>query len=133
MMDEKRDRDLKDLSQLIVTALTKDEAVMNALADLKDRKVIEPSTLLGLALKINDLLELSGTTLTGDEVELMREKESAKEAELDPVLRSEAPPLVKTRAIIDGRQLSYEEILFEEWAIAKFNEKLWLKKAGLTW
>jgi len=132
-MDEKRDRDLKDLSQLIVTALTKDEAVMNALADLKDRKVIEPSTLLGLALKINDLLELSGTTLTGDEVELMREKESAKEAELDPVLRSEAPPLVKTRAIIDGRQLSYEEILFEEWAIAKFNEKLWLKKAGLTW
>ncbi|MDH5639390.1 MAG: hypothetical protein OEZ04_12965 [Nitrospinota bacterium] len=132
-MDEKRDRDLKDLSQLIVAALTKDEAVMSALADLKNRKVIEPSTLLGLALKINDLLELSGTAFSGDEAELFRDKEPDKEAELDPASRSEAEPVVKTRAMIDGKQLSYEEILFEEWAISKFNEKQWLKKTGLAW
>ena len=134
-MDDKRDRDLKDLSQLIVTALTKDEDVMNALADLKNRKVIEPSTLLGLALKINDLLELSGTTVSGDEAKLFRDPDAEPETEpdFDFAPLSEEAPEVKTKAMIDGRELSYEEILFEEWAISKFNERQWLKKTGLAW
>ena len=137
-MSEKREKDLKDLSQLIVAALTRDEGVMNALADLKKRKVIESSTLLGLALKINDLLEISGSTISSDSQEKAESaKEPAVEAELDPVLRTSVSQTanipVRARAMIDGRQLSAEEILFEEWAQAKFNEKEWLRKVGLAW
>ncbi|MDH5477945.1 MAG: hypothetical protein OEY50_06415, partial [Nitrospinota bacterium] len=110
-MDEKKDKNLKDLSQLIVAALTRDEAVMNALLDLKQRKVIEPSTLLGLALKINDLIELSNDKSPDQRIELIQERndDAAVEAELDPVLKNPATPPTKPKAMIDGRQLTYDE------------------------
>jgi len=133
-MEEKREKDLKDLSQLIVSALTRDEGVMNALADLKKRKVIEPSTLLGLALKINDLLEISGAAVSEEDVRKIVNERAEQEEKPEPAprpLRSEVS--LKQRTMIDGRELSREEILFEEWAIANFNERDWLKKSGLIW
>jgi hypothetical protein len=133
-MEEKREKDLKDLSQLIVSALTRDEGVMSALADLKKRKVIEPSTLLGLALKINDLLELSGATISEEEAEETAGKTpSAGEGPAKAPIGTQSRPVARVKAMIDGRELSYQETLFEEWAIANFNEKEWLKKTGLAW
>ena len=132
-MDGKKEKDLKDLSQLIVTALTRDESVMSALADLKKRKVIEQSTLLGLALKINDLLELAGTSVTGPESANQDEKPLSIQSE--PVTPDSRPfqPSLKVKSMIDGKELSYQEAQFQEWAIAKFDEKQWLKKSGLIW
>jgi len=133
-MEEKREKDLKDLSQLIVSALTRDEGVMNALADLKKRKVIEPSTLLGLALKINDLLEISGAAVSEEDVRKIVNERAEQEEKPEPARRPLRQAVsFKQRTMIDGRELSREEILFEEWAIANFNERDWLKKSGLIW
>ena len=137
-MDQKREKDLKDLSQLIVTALTKDEGVIKALSDLKKRRVIESSTLLGLALKINDLLELSGSVTAAD-LARRQDHDPAEDHPASPTaeMSFKNEPKVKEkprkRAMIDGIELSSQEILFEEWSHANFDEEQWFKKNGLVW
>ena len=139
-MEKKREKDLKDLSQLIVTAITKDTEVMKALADLKRRKVIESTTLLGLALKINDLLEMSGSVSDDNGAQGSDKTGLDGHPMVQMSLRSEThtvstphQPGAKKEALIDGKKLSDHEILFEEWSIANFDEDEWLKKTGLIW
>lgn len=130
-----KDKELKELSHAIVDALTHNGDVMGMLADLKERKVIDSTTLLGLALKISDLLEISGMAFTDDEVSLRRRlKEGASapatERALAPAVKE---PSVEGTAMIDGRKLSNREIAFEEWSRERFDEKDWLKDQGLIW
>ncbi len=139
MSSNERDKDLKVLSHAIVDALARNDDVMSMLSDLKERNVIDSSTLLGLALKINDLLEISGTAFTNEslradsddneEVSLTKPTDVARK----PVQAVSENLESKTVGMIDGRKLSKNEVAFQEWVNGQFDEKGWLSSSGLIW
>lgn len=131
MDNKKREQELKELSQVIVDALTSNKEVVTHLSDLKERKVIDSSTLLGLALKINDLLEISGTAFT------QKERSPSKRGKKQEMLNDDTKPasqtVCKIKTKIDGIELTPSEREFERWAMEKFDEKKWLRNAGIIW
>lgn len=144
MRHQDREKELKELSHAIVEALTHNDDVMALLTDLKERQVIDSSTLLGLALKISDLLELSGIAFTQEDVEkaqneMFKDNKPAtesgaaesKEDDIDTKLFAEAEK--DELSMIDGHRLTESEAAFQEWANGKFDEKEWLKNARLLW
>ena len=139
MRKQDREKELHELSQAIVEALTHNEDVMSQLADLKLRDVIDSSTLLGLALKISDLLELSGIAFTQEDIveepsALIGDGDENNDQNDDTDTEKFAGDINEEEdAIIDGRELSSNEVAFQEWANNKFNEKEWLKSARLIW
>jgi len=128
MENKKHEKELKELSQVIVDALTRNEDVMNYLAELKDRNIIDSSTLLGLALKVNDLLEISGSVISKQDG---AHSSAGRQAKAGPRTRPESEN--DPKELIDGKKLSDRQIAFEKWASDRFDEKGWLKKSGIIW
>lgn len=132
-MDEKKyEKELKALSKAITDALVNNNDIMRQLSELRDRKIIDPDTLLGLAFKINDLLEIYGVTLTEMPGELALKKnpviKESKSAKKDEPLKE-----LKTREVIDGHDLTDNETAFQQWVMERFDEKGWLKRSGIKW
>jgi hypothetical protein len=126
VMDGKsNDKELKALSHAIMEAITGNEDVMAMLNDLKQRNVVDSSTLLGLALRIGEIIEISGMTFKQEEIE---EKQTQLDtAEVDGELQ------VPAYELIDGRELSVKEVAFQTWSAERFDERAWLKKMGLIY
>ncbi len=123
-MDGKsNEKELKALSHAIMEAITGNEEVMAMLNDLRERNVVDSSTLLGLALRIGEIIEISGMTFRQDEIE-------EKQTQLDTC---DAEDSAQTPAyeLIDGRELSAKEVAFQSWSAERFDERAWLKKMGL--
>lgn len=131
MSAKDRENELRELSQVIIEALTHNEDVMAHLADLKERNIIDSQTLLGLALKISDLLELSGMAFTQEEVQNSLAANSGETK--PPMLPASNKKEKNDFEEIDGRKLSNNEIDFQEFTASKFDEKEWLQKTGLIW
>ncbi|MBI5814780.1 MAG: hypothetical protein HZB29_04135 [Nitrospinae bacterium] len=127
MEDKKNEKELKALTRAIMEVLTHNEEIMTLLLDLKTRKVIDSSTLLGLALKVSDLVEVSGTAFSQEELGVRKAGPDPRAAEA----KSDQLLAVKEKAVIDGRELSTRETAFQEWTSEQFDEKAWLKKSGL--
>ncbi len=131
MSAKDRENELRELSQVIIEALTQNNDVMTHLADLKERNIIDSQTLLGLALKISDLLELSGMAFTQEDVQNSLAPIPEKTT---PAMLPESRPKEKNGfEEIDGRKLTNNEIEFQEFSVDKFDEKEWLQKTGLIW
>jgi hypothetical protein len=142
-----RDDELKKLSQLIVDALTHSSEVMALISSLKEKKVVAASTLLGIALKVSDLMEISGVAFTQENLdaetgklfEAMGENEAVDQEVENLSLDFSATDEFdledhsNERPMVDGRELSEQEVHFQEWANRNFDDKDWLKNAGLIW
>lgn len=130
-MDQRdREKDLRELSQMIVDALARNEAIMSHLAELKERGIIDSSTLLGLALRVNELLELSATMFAQQDTRIETPRALPQPEHGMVRARGAAPG---SRAIYDGREITATEAAFEEWVIERFDEQEWLRKIGLSW
>lgn len=123
-------RDAEKLSEAVAEALKNNEKVMSLIAGLKERGAVDSETLLSLYLKIGDLLEVSLTTVSREELERSK---SAKRARQPKEAARPQPPDDEAHETIDGRNLSRNEIAFQEWTAERFNEENWLKKRRLIW
>lgn len=133
MDKSKREKELKELSRMITDALTHSEEVMAYLADLKKRNIIDSSTLLGLALKVNDLLVISSQAYPQPAEERGAEQTRAIAAPREQAARSAERDTAARKQQIDGRELTRAEIDFEEWSRSKFDQAAWLRDVGLIW
>ncbi len=127
MDKRKRDEKLKELSDAIVKAMTNDDEVMSLLDALKANKMIENGTLLGMAIKVSELLEIADIALAKGKNEPLDNGQVVRHMQ-EAVMQS-----INDRDIIDGHDLSENEVAFQEWAIERFDEKEWLKDCGLIW
>ncbi|VAX22925.1 hypothetical protein MNBD_NITROSPINAE01-783 [hydrothermal vent metagenome] len=123
----------KDLSNAIVNALINDETVMAQLEQLRDRHIIEPGALLGMALKVTELLEISGVTISDDEKKALSDSDKPQKTKAKSQDTPKKLSSAEARETIDGRDLSANEVQFQEWVSEKFDAEEWLKKTGLIW
>ncbi len=133
MKRNERETKFKDLSNAIVNALINDETVMAQLGQLRDRHVIEPGALLGMALKVTELLEISGVTISEDEKKALSGSDNTQKTKTKSLDAPKQVSSTETRETIDGRDLSANEVQFQEWVSEKFDAEEWLKKTGLIW
>lgn len=106
--NEKDNKELDDLSRAITTALLKSKDVLGILFDLKKRNMIEPTAMLALIIKVNDLINTAEKSLPDNSSEFISKTD-----------------------YIDGRVLTKNEAAFEEYLSDKFDETEWLKKYGI--
>ncbi|HEB72994.1 MAG TPA: hypothetical protein ENI77_10290 [Nitrospirae bacterium] len=131
MDNKRREKELKELSHIIVDALSNNKEVVRHLNDLKKRKVIDSSTLLGLALKVCDLLNIPGAAFAHEDINISRRQGKTGASSDDTVATDKTTCQLK--AVVDGKELTPSERQFQRWAMENFDEKKWLGKIGVIW
>lgn len=124
-----RDNELKKLADAVIETLKSNKKVLSLMAELRDKNVVDSATLLSLHFKINELLEISCATMSEEELEAQGVYERQSAPKQKKAKSEEQEP----RETIDGRDLSENEIAFQEWVSERFDEENWLKKTKLIW
>jgi hypothetical protein len=107
------EEDIERLSKAIVNAIVGSKEVRSTLARLIEKDVLLDKGFMVLMIKMQALAELAG--FTGNNVKGKKRQR-----------KNDAPQY------IDGRELTQNEVAFLEYCAKRFNEKEWLKKAGIT-
>ncbi|MBI3600253.1 MAG: hypothetical protein HY097_06385 [Nitrospinae bacterium] len=107
------EEDIERLSKAIVDAIVRSKEVRSALARLIEKDVLLDKGFMVLMIKMQALAELAGFIEKS-----ARGKRRAR--------KKDEPQY------IDGRELTPNEVAFLEYCAKKFNEKEWLKKAGIA-
>jgi len=120
--------EIQSLSNIILNKILKDKEIRKKLAILIKN---------GSLTKDSILLFSTGERIMNDlfgDIKLPVKKYQPNLSIVEP----RSPQIGKintddTREHIDGRELSENEISFQEWVSDQFNEDEWLKRLGLRW
>ena len=130
-------------------AIIKSGEVKSTLLNLRDLNLLKDVKEYNLVLDVNKLIELlsveagEGNSSLSDNAESAREnylkeviEESrdflrAKGEEVNQKFPSPANDIPQDIQRIDGRSLTPNQILFEEYAQRQFDEKAWMSKVGI--
>ncbi len=107
------ENDIEKLSKAIVDAIVSSKEVRSTLARLIEKDVLLDKGFMVLMIKMQALAELATSM------------ENSAKGKKRP-RKKDAPQY------IDGRELSHNELAFLEYCAKRFDEKEWLKKAGIT-
>ena len=131
-MDSDRffEKEYQNLNDAILQAITGSKEVQNILARLKKEENLDHMAVLNLFLSLDELFEMisdkrnSSVAYKLEPVEPQRSQEEEKTID-----RSSSSERWKNK--IDGKLLTLNETLFENYCQRNFNEKAWLKKARI--
>lgn len=112
------DKELEKLSRAITEAILNSKNVKKVLEKIREKELVLPNTLMVMILKL-DMLSNASDNLT-DKINSL--KSSSKNRDKKKV----------DKQLIDGKELTSDEVAFCEYMVKKFNEKDWLKKNGLV-
>ena len=129
-MDSDRflEKEYENLNNAILQAIAGSKEVRNVLIRLREEESFDHMTVLNLFLSLDELFEMisyknnSSVAYKLEPVESQRLREEEKT--IDRPSSSE-----RWKNKIDGKLLTLNETLFENYCHGKFNEKTWLKKA----
>lgn len=105
--------DIEKLSKAIVDAIVKSKEVKSILSRLVKNDIIIDKGFMMLMIKIQALTELTDIQKKND-----NGKRRTKKKDM--------------RQYIDGRELTSNEVAFLEYCAKNFDDKEWLKKAGIS-
>ena len=131
-MDSDRlfEKEYENLNDAILQAITGSKEVQNILVRLKEEENFDHMAVLNLFLSLDELFEMisdkrnSSVAYKLEPVETQRLQEEEKTID-----RQSSSEHWKNK--IDGKLLTLNETLFENYCQGKFNEKAWLKKAHI--
>ncbi len=120
--DSHLDKAYEQLNEAIMKAIVSSEDVKSVLNDFKDKDMINNLAVLNLILSLEELSDLVFTKDGSYKLEQTKNETTDPE----PETPAEKPSL--NPYVVDGEQLSPNEVLFERFYQDKFNEKEWMKK-----
>ena len=127
-MDTPNDKDYEQLNDAILKAILSSGEVKNILVDFKKKDLINNMAVLNLILSLEELSELIFSKSTAGSIYKMEPLENnfktTNQCEMDA-------PHIEEKFVIDGKGLSDNEILFEEFCQRQFDERGWLKKTKI--
>ena len=124
------EKEYENLNDAILQAITGSKEVQNILVRLKEEENFDHMAVLNLFLSLDELFEMisdkrnSSVAYKLEPVETQRLQEEEKTID-----RPSSSEHWKNK--IDGKLLTLNETLFENYCQGKFNEKAWLKKARI--
>jgi len=129
--DELFEKEYENLNDAILQAIVSSIEVQEILIKLKEQKETNDTEVLNLFLSLDELHEMIAKKSNNDSCVYKSEP-----AELNTVKHEEDGTKKvcsngKNENCIDGKPLTLNEILFENFCQGKFNEEIWKKKARI--
>ncbi|MFQ5451530.1 MAG: hypothetical protein ACE5E9_12955 [Nitrospinaceae bacterium] len=119
------DKEYEQLNEAIMKAIVSSEEVKKVLMHFKSKDLINNLAVLNLILSLEELSELVFSRDDSFKLEPVDGESPSQVSGGDP------EPSDTTHDKIDGKNLTRNEVLFEKFFQGVFDEKKWMKKAGI--
>ena len=129
--DELFEQEYENLNDAILKAIVSSVEIQEILIKLKKQEEINDTAVLNLFISLDELYEMISeknnqrSCVYKSEPEQLTTLKNGKDKENNPATLS------NNGDFIDGKPLSLNELLFENFCQGKFNEEAWKKKARI--
>jgi hypothetical protein len=128
-MDSFFEKEYENLNDAILKAIVSSKEIQKILVKLKEQEEIDNMAVLNLFLSLDELYEMISEKDNNSISYKLEPVESKQSAENET--RKKTPSPLKNGNVIDGKALTLNETLFENFYQGKFNEETWIKKARI--
>ena len=130
-MDSFFDKEYENLNDAILQAIVTSKEIQKILVKLKEKEEIDNMAVLNLFLCLDELYEMISEKSNNSISYKLESVESKQSADKNTEIEEKKSSPVKNGNFIDGKTLTLNETLFENFYQGKFNEEAWAKKAGI--
>ncbi|MDC1122938.1 hypothetical protein OAT11_06255 [Nitrospinaceae bacterium] len=130
-MDSFFEKEYENLNDAILKAIVSSKEIQKILVKLKEQEEIDNMAVLNLFLSLDELYEMISEKDNNSISYKLEPVESKQSADKDKETKKKTPSPIKSGNIIDGKSLTVNETLFENFYQGRFNEETWVKKARI--
>ena len=130
-MDSFFEKEYENLNDAILKAIVSSKEIQKILVKLKEQEEIDNMAVLNLFLSLDELYEMISEKDNNSISYKLEPVESKQSADMDKETKKKTPSPIKSGNIIDGKVLTVNETLFENFYQGRFNEETWVKKARI--
>ena len=123
------EKEYENLNDAILQAIAGSKEVQNILARLKEEENLDHMAVLNLFLSLDELFEMISDKRSSSVAYKLEPVELQRSQEEETIEKPSSSERWKNK--IDGKLLTLNETLFENYCQRNFNEKAWLKKARI--
>ncbi len=129
--DELFEKEYENLNDAILKAIVSSKEVQKILITLKEQEEINDIAVLNLFLSLDELYEMISEKDNKNSCVYKSEPTESNTLKNKEELVKKFGSLGNNDNFIDGKCLTLNEVLFENFCQGKFNEELWKKKARI--
>ena len=130
-MDSFFEKDYENLNDAILKAIVSSKEIQKILVKLKKKEEIDNKAVLNLFLSLDELHEMISEKNNNSISYKLEPLESKQSVDKNTETEEKKLSPIKNRNFIDGKALTLNETLFENFYQGKFNEEAWAKKARI--
>jgi hypothetical protein len=130
-MDSFFEKEYENLNDAILKAIVTSKEIQEILVKLKEKEEIDNMAVLNLFLSLDELLEMISEKNNNPISYKLEPGESKQPLDRNTETEEKISSPVKNVNFIDGKALTLNESLFENFYQGKFNEEAWAKKARI--
>ena len=130
-MDSFFEKDYENLNDAILTAIISSKEIQKILVQLKEKEEIDNMAVLNLFLSLDELHEMISEKNNNSISYKLEPMESKQSVDKNTETEEKKLSPIKNRNFIDGKALTLNETLFQNFYQGKFNEEAWAKKARI--
>jgi hypothetical protein len=130
-MDSFFEKDYENLNDAILQAIVSSKEIQKILVKIKKKEEIDNMAVLNLFLSLDELHEMISEKNNNSISYKLEPLEPKQSVDKNTETEEKKPSPVKNVNFIDGKALTLNETLFENFYQGKFNEEAWAKKAGI--
>ena len=130
-MDSFFEKDYENLNDAILKAIVSSKEIQKILVKLKKKEEIDNMAVLNLFLSLDELHEMIAEKNNNSISYKLEPLESKQSVDKNTETEEKKSSPVKNGNFIDGKALTLNETLFENFYQGKFNEEAWAKKARI--
>ena len=130
-MDSFFEKEYENLNDAILKAIVSSKEIQKILVKLKEKEEIDNMAVLNLFLSLDELHEMISDKNKNSISYKLESVESKQSADKNTEIEEKKSSPVKNGNFIDGKALTLNETLFENFYQGKFNEETWAKKTRI--
>ena len=129
--DELFEKEYENLNDAILKAIVSSTEVQKILIKLKEQGEIKDIAVLNLFLSLDELYEMISEKENKNSCVYKSEPMESNILKYKEGTEKKVGSLGKNESFIDGKPLTSNEVLFENFCQEKFNEEIWKRKARI--
>ena len=132
------DKEFDQLNEAVLKAILSSKDVENVLRDFKSKNLINEMAVVNLVLSLEDLSSLifsESAEKSNHALDALNHKQSLINDKIENKTsdskKNQVSCSLNSYDLVDGKNLSRNEILFEKYYQERFNEKQWLQQSKI--
>jgi hypothetical protein len=136
--DRFEDKEFDQLNEAVLKAILSSKDVEKVLRDFKSKDLINEMAVVNLILSLEDLSSLifsESAEKSNHAIDTFNQKQPLKNDKIENKTvgskKNQVSCSLNSYDLVDGKNLSQNEILFEKYYQERFNEKQWLQQSKI--